>query len=117
MCIDIALAMFSTLASEGIAFSAGMFRTLKVTYQRMAMEIVRSYEDDASINGLLFDRHSEILAVESFTAGLDHAGQSFLADPMGIPPIPSWARITAAFPGIHDEIRQIVDEANPSRRS
>lgn len=112
MCIDIAISLFSALASEGVAFSDGMFRALKVTYQRIAEDTVRLYEDDAAINGLFFDRHSEVKAVEIFTKGLDTAGQAFLKDPLGSPYIPSWARVTAAIPSIFDEIKEVVEEDN-----
>ena len=109
MCVDIALALFSTLAAEGISFSAGMFRSLKVTYQRIALDFVRVYEDDATINGLIYDRHGSIQAVETFTRSLELSGSRFLNDPLGVPPIPSWARVTAAFPSILDELKAAVD--------
>ncbi|MCD6569880.1 MAG: glycosyl transferase [Deltaproteobacteria bacterium] len=112
MSIDIAISLFSTLASEGVAFSDGMFRALKVTYQRIAQDAVRLYEDDADINGLFFDRHSEVKAVDTFTKGLDIAGQAFLKDPLGSPFISSWARVTAAIPSIFDEIREVVEKDN-----
>jgi len=112
MCIDIAISLFSALASEGIAFSEGMFRALKVTYRRIAEDTVRLFEDDATINGLSFDRHAEVNAVEIFTKGLDAAGQAFLTDPLGVPPIPSWARVTSAIPSIFEELLEAVESDN-----
>lgn len=69
MCVDICKSLFRTLASEGIVFSDGFFKTLVATYTRTAQDMLKRYEDDAAINGLVFDRHEESLAVETFTKG------------------------------------------------
>ncbi|MCK5506170.1 MAG: glycosyl transferase, partial [Thermodesulfovibrionia bacterium] len=70
MCIDISKSVFRTLASEGIVFSEGYFKSLISTYVRTAQDMLKQYEDDAAVNGLFFDRHEESLAVESFTGGI-----------------------------------------------
>ena len=70
MCVDICKSLFRTLASEGVVFSEGAFKTLIATYMRTAQDMLKRYEDDAAINGLYFDRHEESLAVETFTRGI-----------------------------------------------
>lgn len=112
MCIDISKSIFRTLASEGIVFSDGLFKTLIATYVRTAQDMLKRYEDDASVNGLAFDRHEESLAVETFTEGIRTASEIITKDPLGVPLIPSWDRVTSALPGILDMIRSAVEEDN-----
>jgi glucosyl-3-phosphoglycerate synthase len=112
MCIDITKSIFRTLASEGIVFSDGLFKTLIATYVRTAQDMLKRYGDDAAINGLVFDRHEESLAVETFTAGIRTASDIIMKDPLGVPLIPSWDRVTSALPGILDMIRSAVEDDN-----
>jgi len=114
MCIDICKSIFRTLASEGIVFSDGFFKTLFATYARTAQDLLKRYEDDASINGLRFDRHEESLSVETFTNGIKMAAQVITKDPLGVPLISSWDRVTAALPDVLERIREAVEEDNRS---
>jgi glucosyl-3-phosphoglycerate synthase len=61
MAVDIADTLFRTLATEGVIMSEAFFRTLSTAYQRSAEDVIRRYSDDAAINGLELDRHSENL--------------------------------------------------------
>lgn len=112
MCVDICKSVFRTLASEGIVFSGGFFKTLVATYVRTAQDMLKRYEDDAAINGLVFDRHAESLAVETFTNGLKKAAEIITEDPLGVPLIASWDRVTSAIPDILDKLRVAVEEDN-----
>jgi len=112
MCVDISKSVFRTLASEGIEFSMGFFKTLVATYVRTAQDMLKRYEDDAAINGLFFDRHEESLAVDTFTNGIKKASEIITEDPLGVPLIASWDRVTSAIPGILNTIRQAVEEDN-----
>ena len=112
MCVDICMSIFRNLASEGIVFSDGFFKTLVATYARTAQDMLKRYEDDASINGLFFDRHEESLAVETFARGIRRASELITKDPLGAPLIASWDRVTAAIPGILDTIRESVEADN-----
>lgn len=110
MTVDICKSLFRTLASEGIAFSEGFFKSLQVSYLRLAEDTIARYEADAAINGLGFDRHAEALAVESFSRAIMQAAGRFMEEPMGTPLIPNWNRVTAAVPGILDMVLAAVDE-------
>jgi glucosyl-3-phosphoglycerate synthase len=112
MAVDICKSLFRTLASEGIVFSDGFFRTLFPTYVRTAQDMLKRYEDDAAINGLFFDRHDESLAVETFTKGIKKAAEVISEDPLGVPLIASWDRVTSAIPDILSRIRNAVEEDN-----
>jgi len=110
MCVDICKSLFRTLASDGIIFSSGLFRTLVATYVRTAQDMLKRYEDDAAINGLFFDRHEESLAVDTFTKGIRKAADIIMEDPLGVPLIASWDRVTSAIPDILMRIRKAVEE-------
>lgn len=112
MCVDICKSIFRTLASEGIVFSDGFFKTLVATYTRTAQDMLKRYEDDAAINGLFFDRHEESLAVDTFTSGVKKAAQTIMEDPLGVPLIASWDRVTSAIPDILNRIKNTVEEDN-----
>jgi glucosyl-3-phosphoglycerate synthase len=112
MCVDICKSIFRTLANEGMSLSRGMFSTLSATYVRTAEDMLQRFHDDAAINGLMFDRHSEELAVETFAKGMRLASEQYLSDPLGTPLIPNWNRVVSAIPEFLDELREAVDMDN-----
>jgi len=112
MTIDICKSIFRTLASEGVVFSEGFFKSLSVAYLRSAEDTIMKYEADAAINGLEFDRHEEAKAVEAFTRAIMQASSAFMENPMGSPLIPNWNRVTSAVPGILDMLNKAVDMDN-----
>jgi len=115
MARDIGKTILRTLAMEGVVFGKAFYTSLKVSYLRMAQDTVRSYHDDAAVNGLDFDRHTESLAVEVFTGALSEACEDFNADPLRFTGLPNWNRITAAIPDFLERYRQAVDEDNSVR--
>jgi glucosyl-3-phosphoglycerate synthase len=112
MCVDISKSIFRTLASEGIIFSDGFFKTLVATYMKTAQDMLKRFEDDAAVNGLAFDRHEESLAVDTFTNAIKKAAEIISEDPLGVPLIASWDRVTSAMPDILLRIKQSVAEDN-----
>jgi glucosyl-3-phosphoglycerate synthase len=114
MCADISKSLFRTLSAEGVNFPESVFNTLLVTYLKIAQDTIKMYEDDAAINGLFFDRHSEALAVETFARGIRIASRQFLEDPLGSPLIPNWSRVASAIPDILDMLKDAVDKDNAS---
>ena len=109
MSIDISKSMFRKLATQGVVFNQEMFRTLKATYFRIALDFVETYRNDALINGLDFDIHSEELAVEMFARNVMRAGEDFLSKPMETPFIPSWNRVLSAMPDVFDRLVEAVE--------
>ena len=110
MSIDIAKAIFRKLATQGEIFSAGTFRTIKASYLRIALDFVETYRNDAIMNGLTVDVHSEEKAVEMFAKNIMDAGNMFLDNPMETPFIPSWNRVQSAIPDILDRLYEAVEE-------
>jgi glucosyl-3-phosphoglycerate synthase len=109
MAVDIAKILFRILAAEGVTFDAGTMQRLQIRYVRTAEDVITRYHADAMINGLIFDRHAEETAVETFAQALKIAAEEFFHDPLGAPLIPNWNRITAALPGFLGALREAVD--------
>lgn len=112
MSIDITKAIFRKLATKGCVLTSETFRTLKATYYRIALDMVASYQNDAYMNGLTFDRHVEEQAVETFTESIMRAGELFLDNPMETPFISSWERIQSAIPDFLKRFYEAVEQDN-----
>ncbi len=110
MATDIAKSLFSTLAAEGLVFTADHFRSLEVRYVRMAQDTIARYYADAMLNGLKFDRHAEEMAVTVFARSLSAAAAEFIKDPRGLPLIPNWNRVLAAVPEFFELMLDAVDK-------
>lgn len=106
---DIAKALFRKLATHGEVFTTEKIRTIKATYYRIALDFIETYNNDAIINGLNYDRHGEEKAVELFANNVMVGGEHFLEKPMEKPFIPSWNRVISAVPGILDELKEAVE--------
>jgi len=109
MTTDIAKSLFRNMATDGMVLSDALFKTLAVRYLRAAQDAVKQYEDDAAVNGLPFDRHQELLAVKAFTDAIRLAADEYLRDPLGIPLISNWNRVTSAIPTFFDELKDAVN--------
>ncbi len=112
MSIDIAKSLFRTLASEGIVFSDGFFKSLRAAYLRLAEDMIMKYEGDAAINGLSFDRHEEAKAVDAFTKSIAMAAETIMENPLGAPLIPNWNRVISAIPGVLERLKSAVEDDN-----
>lgn len=112
MAVDITKSLLRNLATEGLVFDNAFFNTLRTAYLRAAQDAIKKYEDDATINGLIFDRHEERSAVEAFTRAIKIAADEFIQDPLGIPQITNWNRVTSAIPDFFQMLEDAVDVDN-----
>ena len=110
MSIDICKSIFRKLATNGHVFNSETFRSIKATYFRIALDFIETYNNDALMNGLKLDIHSEEKAVEMFAQNILDAGNSYLDNPMETPFIPSWTRVNSAIPGLQKEFISAVTE-------
>lgn len=110
MSIDISKALFRKLATDGQVFNKGVFRSLKATYYRVALDLIESYHSDAIMNGLDFDIHAEEKMVELFAENIMKAGDVFLNKPMEQPFVPHWSRVASAIPDIFEQLLDAVDK-------
>ena len=112
MSIDIIKVLIRKLASQGEIFSMSIFRSLKATYFREALDFVQIYKKDAMMNSYEIDVHEEESAVELFAKNIMEAGQTFLDSPMESPNIPTWNRVDTAFPNFLDELKNTIELDN-----
>lgn len=112
MSTEISRAVFSKLATNGVVFSRGLIRSIKASYNRLALDFLDQYYSDATINGLTLDRHAEEQAVDLFSANVYRAGEMFLDNPMQVPTVPSWKRVISAIPNFYDRLREAVELDN-----
>ncbi|MEO0390679.1 MAG: glycosyl transferase [Pseudomonadota bacterium] len=108
MSTDICKAIFRKLATEGVVFTPNVFRTLKASYYRQALDLLEIYADDATMNGLTLDRHSEERTIELFGDNIMRAGTTFLDNPQELPFIPNWSRVNAADPTLIGDLMAAV---------
>jgi glucosyl-3-phosphoglycerate synthase len=108
---DVAKHLLRTLAAAGVNLSDGLFRSLLAAYQREAEDAVADSHAVAVVNGLVFDRHEEEQNVQTFIAALRASIDEFLADPLGAPLVPNWARVWAGVPDAGPRLLAAVQEA------
>jgi len=112
MSVDIIKAIIRKLASQGETFSMSIFRSLKATYYREALDFVQIYKKDALMNMYEIDVHEEETAVELFAKNIMIAGQVFLDSPMESPNIPTWSRVDTAIPNFLNDLKNVVKKDN-----
>lgn len=112
MATDIAKTLFRVLSQDGIELSDSFFRSLLTTYLLEATKSIEKYNALSLINGLEYDRHSEITAVEKFVQALKIAKDEFSQDPIGEPNLPAWIRVRAAIPDISEKLIKAVEDDN-----
>lgn len=121
MSTDICKAIFRKLAADGTVFTPNIFRTLKATYYRSALDLLEGYYNDAKMNGLELDRHQEEKSIELFAENIIRAGQVFLDNPHETPFIPTWNRVHAADAGflanMHAAVAADLEEFTPQTGS
>ena len=95
---DIAQSLFRGLAGQGQVLDLGLVRTLVTAYQRIALDLIESYADDAAINGLRLDRGTEDRALAFFSTCLFEAGRSFVQDDHHHPLTATWDEVSRLQP-------------------
>ena len=83
MSIDISKALFRKLATNGVVFNSETFRSIKATYFRIALDFIETYYNDAKMNGLTLDIHSEEEAVEMFAKNILNRWPKLFTKPDG----------------------------------
>ncbi|MCB1388974.1 MAG: glycosyl transferase [Rhodobacteraceae bacterium] len=108
MSMDICKAIFRKLAADGTVLSPNIFRTLKATYYRRALDMLETYSHDAQMNGLSFDRPAEERSIQLFADNIIQAGQVFLENPQELPFIANWNLVHASEPEFLMDFRAAV---------
>ena len=111
MARDVTKHLLRTLAAAGVNLPDGLLLSLLAAYQREAEDAVADSYAVSHINGLVFDRHGEERNVQVFTAALRASIEEFLADPLGTPLVPNWARVWAGMPDASARLLAAVQAA------
>ncbi len=112
MVMDITRSLFRILSQDGIVFTPAVIRSMRVTYINFARMNIEKYDALAKLNGLKFDRHGEITAVEEFSAALILASEHFMDDPIGTPLLPGWQRVIAAEADFGNRMIEVIEAEN-----
>jgi glucosyl-3-phosphoglycerate synthase len=112
MARDIAGTLFRIMAQGGFVMSKPFFQTVVASYLRYTRTAIEQYSALAQINGLDYDRHAEIEAVEAFVEALRAAEAGFRADPIGAPLMSSWVRVRSALPDFSARLEATVEDDN-----
>lgn len=115
MSMEIAKAIYRKLATEGATMTKELFRTIKATYYRHALDMLRQHSDNARLNGLTLDLHAETLAIEVFAESIIRASDDFLENPLEVPFITNWSRVFSALPGFDQQLLEVVESDNGER--
>ncbi|MEW6428058.1 MAG: glycosyl transferase [Thermodesulfobacteriota bacterium] len=105
MVIDIAKFYLNYMRSHGYALNDGIVDMLLHTYYQNALNFIKTYSDDAELNGLHYDRYAEEMAVQHFRGFLWRAWEQSKG-PTESTVIPSWNRVVYSVPDIY---RQLID--------
>jgi glucosyl-3-phosphoglycerate synthase len=112
MSVDIARAMFKKLASSGVVLTSAGFRTLEAAFFQSALDLIDSYNADASLNGIPYDRQEEEATADVFAHAVLRAGGDYLDDPMESPFMPSWSRVDSEMPSLAEDLAKAVEADN-----
>jgi glucosyl-3-phosphoglycerate synthase len=112
MATEIGKALFRFLSQDGLVMSDAFFRTLLTTYIQESRIAIEKYHALALLNGLTYDRHEEIEAVDAFVGSMKLAIDEFVGDPVGIPMMAAWVRVEAAIRDFSERLNEAVEEDN-----
>ncbi len=112
MATEIGKALFRVLSQDGLVMSDAFFRSLMTSYIQESRTAIEKYHALALLNGLTYDRHEEIAAVDAFVGAMKLAIDEFIADPVGIPMMPAWVRVEAAIQDFSERLNEAVEEDN-----
>ncbi|MEB3307110.1 MAG: glycosyl transferase [Cyanobacteriota bacterium] len=107
MVVDIARNYLNVMRSKGYALSDDHVDVLQNAYLREALDSVRRYADDSSINHLSYDRYHEEQMVLTFRQYLWTAWQQVKGSLVATQ-LPSWSRISYSVPEIYSQLLEAV---------
>ncbi len=107
MVMDISRNYLNVMRAKGFALSDEIVDVLQNAYLRAALDAVRRYADDASINQLVYDRYSEEQIVQFFRSYFWSAWQQLKGSLISTQ-LPSWSRISYSIPDIYSNLVHAV---------
>lgn len=111
MLVDIAKFYLHYMRAHGIALDDPYVDMMLHTYYDNAIKFIKSYSDDAEMNGLTFSRHEEEMTAKHFR-GLLWTAWEQSRGPTEAPLIPSWNRVIYSIPDIYKQLLDAVEKDN-----
>ena len=111
MVVDIAKFYLNYMRSHGVALDDSFVDMILHTYYDKALSFIRCYGEDASVNGLFYDRYQEELTARYFRGFLWTAWEQSKG-PRESTLIPCWNLIVYSLPSIYDKLLEAVEADN-----
>ncbi len=112
MSCDIVKSLFRKMVFLGVNLTPERVELVAVSYQKMALSLLRSYRQDAIFNGLEYSQKDEELAIEIFLKNVRQAGLEVLAEKESFEQgaMPSWKTVQSEIPDVFNILRRAVEE-------
>ncbi|MFP4037140.1 MAG: hypothetical protein ACLFUE_06445 [Desulfobacteraceae bacterium] len=111
MVVDIAKFYLDYIRCHGVPLDDAFVDMILHTYYSRSLDFIKSYSDDAEVNGLVYDRYLEEQTVRYFRGFLWTAWEQ-IKGPHESTLIPSWNRVLFSIPEIQDELIEAVNADN-----
>ncbi len=111
MVVDIAKFYLNYVRAHGFALDDSTVDMILHSYYENALGFIKSYSDDAEVNGLVYDRNEEELTVQYFRGFLWTAWEQ-IKGPHVSTLIPSWNRVLYSISGIYSQLLEAVEKDN-----
>ena len=99
------------MRSHGVPLDDAFVDMILHSYHQNALELIKSYSDDAEVNGLFYDRHEEELTAHYFRGFLWPAWEQS-SGPHESALIPSWNQVAYSVPEIYGRLLRAVEADN-----
>jgi len=111
MVVDIGKFYLYYMRSHGVPLTDAFVDMIRHTYYQNSLKFIKSYSDDADVNGLTYDRYEEELTVRYFRDFLWTAWEQCREQTEGTQ-IPSWNRVLFSVPEIYAQLLEAVEADN-----
>ena len=111
MVVDIAKFYLNYIRSHGFPLDDATVDMILHSYYENALTFIKTYSDDAGVNGLIYDRYKEEITVQHFRGFLWTAWEQ-IKGPHESTLIPSWNRVLYSFPNIYNQLLEAVEADN-----
>lgn len=111
MVVDIAKFYLNHVRAHGFPLDDSVVDMILHSYYENTLSFIKSYSDDAEVNGLLYDRYQEELTAKYFRGYLWTAWEQ-IKGPHESTLIPSWNRVLYSIPGIYTRLLEAVERDN-----
>ncbi len=111
MVVDIAKFYLNYVRAHGYPLDDAVVDMLLHSYYENALHFIKSYSEDAEVNGLVYDRYQEEITLRLFRGFLWTAWEQ-VKGPHESTLIPSWNRVLYTIPGIYEKLMQAVEQDN-----